>query len=378
MRFLLATLAVLAVSGFLLNTCVDPWRVAPAPWTSDALDEYRTIDNAWNRTAKAGLLRSGDWDAAIFGSSRVDIAFDPGHPMFDGLRCVNLGLNAANLVENHRIFDRFMSTSRPRLVVFAVDPGDLTTAPWKMNPTDFALSPLDPSAPAIERECRYRFGVSTLRASVEVLGRAMGKKPGSHTAAGFRRDSPVPEDTRSLIAGLYSATTVRLVRDRDRVAGVDPVKRSLLEDVVRQCQARGVRLVLMLTPNHVLFQASPQVLGGVDPFFSRDREELARHAGEGVEVWDFLDVHPINAEALPAGRGHFEWWIDSFHATPRLGGLVLDRIGGAAGDYGVMLAPAVVAGRVGEIGTGIEAWRDGRPEDFDFLVECLSRYSGGE
>ncbi|MCU0796659.1 MAG: hypothetical protein MUF31_12090 [Akkermansiaceae bacterium] len=375
MKFLLGVVAGLVVIGFLLNTWVNPWRVTPMPWSSAKLDEFRTIDNAWNRTAKAGLLRSGDWDAAIFGSSRVDIAFDPEHPLFDGMRCVNLGLNAANLVENQRIFDEFMKVSKPRLVVFAIDPGDLTTEPWKSNPTDFSLSPLDPSAAPVERECRYRFGVSTLKASIETLGRAFRKEPGSHTVRGFRRESPFPEDTRGLISGLYSATTVRLVRDRDRCGGVDMEKRRLLEDVVRQCRERGVSLVLLLTPNHALFQASPGVMGGSDPYFAWDREELARHAGPGVEVWDFLDGHEISTEAMPEGQGHFEWWIDTFHATPRLGSLVLDRIAGRPGDFGVKLQPSGVAERVREVERELSAWREARAADHRFLEEALLRYT---
>ena len=375
MKFLLSLLVLLALGGFFLNTWVNPWRVTPMPWTSKELDTCRTIESTWNRTAKAGLMISGEWDAAIFGSSRVDIALDPEHPLFAGKRCVNLGLNAANLVENHRIFDAFMQSCRPSLVVFAIDPGDLTTEPWKSNPTDFSLSPLDPLASRVERECRYRFGVSTLRASLETLGRAVRKQQGSHTARGFRRESPFPEDTRALVAGLYSATTVRLVRDREKAGGVDPVKRKLLEEVVGQCRARGVRLVLLLTPNHGLFQASPMVLGGWDPFFVEDRKELARHAGPGVEVWDFLDFHPINAEPLPEGKGQFEWWIDTFHATPRLGVLVLDRVAGEEGNYGVRLEPGKVEERVAGVQKGFGVWRQEQPADVRFLEECLRRYS---
>jgi hypothetical protein len=180
-----------------------------------------------------------------------------------------------------------------------------------------------------------------------------------------------------LIAGLYSATTVRLMRDREKAGGINPVKRKMLENVVEQCRARGVRLVLLLTPNHVLFQASPMVLGGMDPFFARDRQELARHASPGVEVWDFLDFHPINAEPLPEGKGHFEWWIDTFHATPRLGALVLDRVAGAEGDYGVRLEPGRVGERVAGVEKGYEVWRQERAADVRFLEECLRRYSAG-
>lgn len=376
-RFLLILVGGTLLAGYLLNTTVNPWRVTPAPWSAESLEPYRAIENAWNRTAKAGLVRSADWDAAIFGSSRADIAFDPRHPLFDGMRCVNLGLNAANLVENQAAFDDFMDHEPARLVVFAIDAGDLTTPPAGRNLTDFALSPFDRGADPVERTLRHHFGISTLAASIGTLGRAIRGSPADHTPQGFRRDAAFPPNQRQLIAGLYLATTSRMIEGRIRHDQLDPVKLGLLDAIVERCRASGTRLVLLLTPNHALFQLAPPALDDPDPYYSRDRAALAARVGGGVEFWDFLDAHPLNAEPLPpVGQpsAHFENWIDLFHATSTLGDRMLDRIHGQPGDYGVRLTPERVETRVREVREGLGRHAASHPEDVAFLHRSLDRY----
>lgn len=376
-RFLLVLLGATLVAGYVLNTSVNPWRVTPTAWSVDSLEPYRAIENAWNRTSKAGLMRSGDWDAAIFGSSRVDIALDPNHRLFAGRRCVNLGLNAAGLAENHAAFDYFMDHETPQLVVLAIDAGDLTTPLPGLNPTDFPVSPLDPTGDPFERELRYHFGISTMAASGATLGRALRQSPADHSPQGFRHTAPFPPNQRQLIAGLYLATTSRLIQNRREHNRINPDKLALLDSIISRCRDSGTRLILLLTPNHALFQLAPLALGDPDPYFSRDRAALAERAGQGVEVWDFLDAHPLNAEPLPPSdspSAHFEHWIDLFHATATIGNLMLDRLAGQAGDYGVRLTPGQVDSRVAQVRAGLARYATTHPGDHDFLHHSLDRY----
>ncbi len=366
------------VLGLALNTWVNPLRVTPTPWSAEELEPYRAIEQRWNRTAKAGLAKSGDWQVGLFGSSRVDIALDPEHPSFGDRRVVNLGLNAALILENRAIFDYFLDhQAEVETVIFALDPGDLSSPPPPRNLTDFALSPLEPGADPVERELRYLAGGSTLAASAATLARASRDEPAEHTPEGFRRHAPFPDNQRALIASLYLSTTYRVAKGRIDLDGVSEPKLAALDAIIERCRQRGIELILLLTPNHVLFQLAFPELGSPDPWFEGERRLLAERAGDGVVVWDFLDAHPLNADPLPpAGSpGHMEHWIDLFHATPEVGAAMLERIHGGAGDFGVRLGtPEAATARAAEVEAQLEDHAARHPDDLEFLRRSLEAF----
>lgn len=375
--FLLVLVFGTAAAGYALNTWVNPWRVTTTAWSSESFDAFRAIDNEWNRTAKTGLAASGDWKAAMFGSSRVDIGLDPEHPIFEGKPCANLGLNAASITESYELFRYFMDRHDPGLIILAIDPGDLTTPASYKNFTDFSLSPLNDDADPIERELRYHQGISTLGASVGTIQRRLKDEPAEHTPQGFRRSTPFPDNQRRLIAGLYLATTVRMVKGRTRYGQLDPTKLELLDDMIARCKEKDCRLVIIITPNHGLFQLSYAELDDPDPIFEADRRALAERAGGHVEVWDFLDAHPISTEPLPPATppgAHLRYWIDLFHATPEVGSMMLDRIHGKPGDFGTPLSPDRMDQRLQDVKEGLERYRKTRPEDVAFLKKSLETY----
>jgi len=384
-KFFLVLLASIVVAGFAFNTTVNPWRVTPMPWSLDRLDPYRPIDSTWNRTAKAGLVLSGTWGAAMFGSSRVDIALDPTHPAFDGLHCVNLGLNAGSMVENHAMFRYYIERENPRLVVLAIDPGDLTTPLPKVSLTDFALSPLDPKANPLERELRYHGGISTLAASFATVGRAIMDKPSDHTSQGFRREAVFPDNQRFLISSLYVSTIYRLAQSRIENRGLSEEKMKLLREIVTTCREKDARVVIFFTPNHALYQIAFRELGDPDCYFEKDRmalAELAAHANDDnssaapVEVWDFMDGHPLNVPPLPpAGEkgSHLPNWIDLFHSTPVIGKEMLDRLTGA-GTYGERLTPEGVPARIEKVRAQLDDYASRYPDDVAFLRQSLAKF----
>ncbi|WP_193211584.1 hypothetical protein [Luteolibacter marinus] len=383
--FFLLLLLGAAFGGVWFNTWVNPWRVTPAPWTSRALEPYRAIDKDWSRTAKAGLARSAAWDAAMFGSSRVDIGLDPAHPAFDGMRCVNLGLNAGLLDQNHAIFRYFIEAQSPKLVVLAIDASDLTTPLPRQNPTDFSFSPLATGGDPIERALLYRAGISTLAASSATVSRAIRHQPADHTPRGFRRDTPFPDDQRRLISSLYLSTTVQMARNHIRHGDLTPAKVAMVEEIVTTCQERGIRLVIFFTPNHALFQLAFREMEDPDPYFEKDRRALAEIAARAnatrpdappVEVWDFLDGHPLNSPPLPPADekgAHLDGWIDLFHATPAIGNRMLDRLSGS-GDYGVMLTPDNIGPRIAAVRGQLEDYARRHPDDLAFLRAALAKF----
>jgi hypothetical protein len=362
-----------------VNTWVNPWRVTPMPWTSAKFEEYRGIDQSANRTSKAGLARSGQWDAAIFGSSRANIGFNPEDPAWGNLHAVNLGLYAGNIDENEAMFDYFMATQSPKLVVFLVDAGDLTKPDPTSDTADFATSPLVSDGRPLERELRYHVGITALSASLQTWKRELNHQPEAHSPRGYRRT--LPHQDSAQMASLYLIPLLKTAAERAQLDGINPGKLQRLRDIIATCRAKNTRLVFVLPPNHVTYQLAFPELKNPDPYFTRDRGALAEvvaaanhqdPAATPVELWDFLDAHPLNAPALPLAKGaQMENWVDLFHFKPAIGAEIMRRIQGAAGDYGVRLTPENIDARLEQVTQGLTSWGDTHPDDLTFLRKSL-------
>ena len=391
--YFLVLLGTATLGALGLTSWVNPWRVTPAPWSGEGFEPYRDIERDWNTTCKAGLVRSGRWDAALFGSSRTDIALDPLHPAFRGMRCVNLGLNAAGIGENHAIFSYFMEHESPKLVVFCIDPGDLSTPERKQFKGDFTLSPLDPGADPVERELRYRAGVTALAGCGTVVSRRLRGQLAEHTPQGFRREAEFPKHQRKLIRSLYLPVTYRYALKHKRTDALNPRKLALVDDIIRRCREMGTRLVFFIPPNQALFMLTFRELGDPDPYFARDRRALAKRIAAAnasappgappVELWDFLDAHPLNCQPLPPANdpgAHMPDWLDLYHSDHRIGNLMLDRLlpdhaSPSTPPYGTRLAPELVDSRVAEIAKGLDAYARTHPGDIAYLREALAKFA---
>ena len=184
-NFLVIGGALLACIVFAVaNTAVDPWRVTPVPWRAENLEPYRDIAGQI-RTGKAGLVRSGTWDVGLFGSSRVDNAWNPDAAGWKGKRVVNLGASGGFIYETVGIARYFLARQKPELLVIGIDPGDLGNANDTRPKSDYYNSPFS-GTDTFNRELRYVAGLSTFEASLEVLDRAVRNAPGEYTPHGLR------------------------------------------------------------------------------------------------------------------------------------------------------------------------------------------------
>jgi len=348
---------ILATSAAaVVNVRVDPWRVVDSRWADPALDPYRDI-SSHTRTGKAGLVRHrDDWKVGIFGSSRVLSSLDPRSPAFDDRPAVNLGMPGAFLHENLAMAGYFLDQCQPELLLFGVDPGDLAS-PLDTRPMgDFAASPLNPHN-ALDRELRYRVGLSTLEASLETLQHQARGTTAEYDARGLR--------VRRRAASLGSEAQIAFIRNRfiddARVARpperLEPDKLDGLLRLMTRCRRSGVRLVLFLHAQHALLHADPSHPERLP--FELDRRTLvdllARARvevpdGAPIELWDFHTYHPINTERVRPleGRPHeLVHWRDLEHFTAEVGEAMLARMLGDPAppdlaDYGAPLEPATL------------------------------------
>lgn len=343
------------VASILINLVVNPWRVTPTPLSSDAFDPYRDIDSQI-RTAKCGFIRSApSIGVALIGSSRVTNSLDPKNPNWGRDDVYNLGGNASYIYENEAFFRYLIEEQSPELVIIGIDPGDLSSDFDTRIIFDFKGSPLGPEKDRIDREVRYLVGVSTLEASFETINRRLSDELPQYDDRGLRRHRPKRQiDQRVFLAAAIKGESQF---EAPQSAGEDtplrPDKQKLLEGIVETCLQRGVRLVLLIHPQHALSHTR----SGEAPMlpFERERREITqlvdkinRESPDAVpaEVWDFGDYHPINCEPLPTEKGdRMEHWDDFNHYAVEVGDLMLARIMGwpiemeGGEDYGLKLKP---------------------------------------
>lgn len=369
---LVVTAAAATVIAAVVNTRVDPFRVVGAPWASEAIDPYRDI-SASTRTGKAGLILSRkDWEVGIFGSSRVISSLDPDAAAWKGRKVVNLGMPGAFLYENLAMAEYFLKhQTQAELLVFGVDPGDLTSSIDTHSIADFAASPLNPAG-ALDRELRYVFGISTLKTSYESLVLKWKNTPAEYNPRGFR-DRPGRAGGGGAAApgeGQLKFIKNRFIDDA-RVqpkpgdgTKVHPAKAKQLEALMEHCRRRGVRLVLFMHPNHVLLQARSSDLGNAEVPFEVERRALVEMTARvnsmeaeqaQVELWDFYSYHPYNRERVRPLEGEpsaLLHWRDLEHFTKDVGeGMLSIMMGWPVANpdlrgYGEKLTPENVEPRI--------------------------------
>ena len=330
-NFLVIGGALLACIVFAVaNTVIDPFRVTPVSWRAKDLEPYRDISSQI-RTGKAGLIRSGDWDIGLFGSSRVDNAWNPDASAWKGKRVVNLGASGGFIYETVGIARYFLAHEKPELLVIGIDPGDLGNANDTRPKSDYYSSPFA-GTDTLNREIRYVVGLSTFESSMEVLKRAGDRKPGEYTPHGLRLR---PEVAKSRAQMKFIRDQLRGERE-DSSGGVDQDKAELLREFLKECAGGSFRVVLIVHPVHALMHANSKDLENPPAPFEDIRrfllgltEEMnALRPGGFVSYHDYCNFHPVNCEVLPAdkqGLERMKHWNDLGHYDVELGESVLGQ-----------------------------------------------------
>ena len=353
--WLIAIVALTSLLAFALNTRVNPWRVTPFPWSDEALDDYRDVSSQI-RTAKAGMVRSAPGlGAAFFGSSRVANALDPADPRWQRDEVLNLGCSGGFLYESIAMCRYAMEQQPLELAILAIDPGDLGSELDTRPMGDFHASPLAGGSNP-DRELRYLIGISTVEESLQTLKRASREQLPQYNPLGLRvrsRKAPGRPQIDFIRDQISGEAEFGLFSTGRGDSPVNADKAARLEELLREARRREVRMLVYLHPTHALRHLRADDLADPPVLFENERRALLGIVtranddrsldGPPVELWDFLDAHPLNGDPLPRGEATMAHWTDLDHYTPEIGGLIQARMLGwpvavAGGeDYGVRL-----------------------------------------
>ncbi len=317
----------------LANSTVNPWRITPVPWQMAKFDPYRG-DSEHLRTTKAGILRSGEWKIAMVGSSRVANAFDPDLPAWGRSDVVNLGCNAAFLNETTAVARYFIAHEPAELLIFGIDPGDLTSPVDTRPRFDFETSPFSPES-GMDNELRYLFGLSTLeQGTLVTLSNTKQHQRAEYGPKGMRQiPKALKISQREFIQFRITAPDELETADSagpDRPLNTEKLRR--LREMLVNCREHGCRVILFLHSNHALMHAEAAHIGsGIVPF-AKERRLLMdlvsefSSPGPQITLWDFCNYHPLNCEPLPPANpkdARMRNWNDLGHFTPEVGAQML-------------------------------------------------------
>jgi len=373
-----------------VNTWVNPIWVTPTPWTDEGFAPYRQIYRQ-QRTAKAGLVRSQKWNAAFFGSSRIDLAMDPKNPNWGSKKVVNLAVSAGTLPETAPIIRYALEHTPLELIVAGVDISDLTTAHSAWRSTGFLESPFNPKGERFEREIRYVVGFSSFKTSFSTIrNRLTGRLP-EYTPEGHRLRRRNPRDVAKVIATAAIAHALRTIRRRHHLAP-NKWKVSLLRQALRDAKEHHARMVVVIPPSHAAYLGVYHLENDPDPAFRLDRQIMTRLVEEAnkafpeaptAEIWDFNDFHPLNCEPVPSPGRQMKWWFDGTHARKALGDIMLARImgwplEGVGADYGFKLSSSNLDERIAGINAGYLRFKREHSELWKWMVRAVDSYKDGK
>lgn len=392
-RLLTGGAVVLAIS-FLLNTWVNPLWVSPAPWSDPDFADYKPI-HKHPRTGKAGLTLSGDLEAIVVGSSRLDIAVDPSHPLWKGRKASNLSLRGGNLTEFAPLVRYALERNPVRTLILGVDHYDLTSPIDIPNAPAFAQSPLAETDNELERTIRNHIGGSTTEMSIKALNYRARGRLASYNRFGQWIHSLDGRPFRAIYLTDSLPQAVQWIEGYRRDPSINPEKISALRSILRDCSERDVEVTILIPPNHATYLSNFFDDADSPGIFATNRnavhEVVVRHQAEHPEarpiaIWDFCDFHPINCEPLPpeGAREKMEHWIDGTHATAGVGALMLHcALGdgpvvpeGTREPYGTRIDARSLDATQAALERGFERYRREHPEDLAWARKKLRELTG--
>ena len=323
----------------ILSLTVNPWRINDTPLSIDALDASREISSTV-RVGKAALANRGDWDVVILGSSRIEIAFDPTHPVFSGKQTANLAMSAANIMENVPAGDYIMNRNpKIKTMIFGIDAGDLHNNHDSRPLTRFYESPFADNNRSIERLIDQNIGGRTFLDSIATIKRHINKTSPIRNPLGLWLEPTNPSNIRN-----YVESSFRLRQDRMDTAwdpqslSLNDYKVDLLAGFIDRVRAANIHMLIVIPPQHALKQIHPSDNIPNSMLWEKDLMTLTEickkanqrpSSGPPVELWSFLTFNEYTTRPMPsqdATNRRMDGWFDLGHCHTEFGDLALNTL----------------------------------------------------
>lgn len=287
-----------------------------------------------NRIYCASAIMREKYDVVIFGTSTIR-RLDESHPAFKSDSAFKLMTMGANFYEIHQIFE--FTRSRQKLSAALISLDFYAFSNYKTVSGDFADSYFSGKNP-YQIKFNYLFSYTILSESVKTVidsYRDARKSPGSAKLPEQATPKPALDQRENFNMILAQSFMVHPDEYAAYRYGEDRIL--LLQKIMEECRADGIRLHLYVSPIHARQLAAIHALG-LWPSYERWLRDLAKISEQNnrahpdqpaIEMWDFTGYNAVTTEEIPPLGNtalQMKWWGDSVHFGKDLGDIIIDTV----------------------------------------------------
>jgi hypothetical protein len=367
-RFFIA-FSCLAVLVTALNFLVDPYDAFGAI-SLEGLNKNKYYDS--DRIGKSIRLSRDQFEVAIVGTSRVQIAIDPRADELSGLSAFNAAMVETNLQELAKVWSFILQhQTRLKLLIFGVD--FLTFSDKRGLARQFSESLYAENSSQIAAYLRVLYSPQSVMRSLSTIVKNVRSEP-PIVWAGHRSKRLVEVNHRRLFEEILSSNFF-VNRETYACFGLDRARIKLFEQMLRDAAERQVKVYAFVPPLHAWQHVAMKMLGLDSVYREWVRELLAvsekvrTETGGDIELWDFGGFNEITTEPIPEDTtGEMQHYWESSHYKARTGSLILERMlrrQERAAGFGVLLSSSTIGGQLAQMELDLQRYYDGFPEEID-------------
>lgn len=353
LRWMLTSTFIIIAAVGAFNVAIDPLGVFGSPRITgvNALKPHLDHHRELSRYQGARRLCA---DTGIFGNSRAEIGFDPENMAITarGLSAFNHAIPGTGAGTTYRQLIWLKSANcLPKTIFLGVEFFDF------LGGSEAQSLPKQETELPPQRDSRFFaesvFSTSGLRDSLNTLLLQRSRYPATSTERGFNPlFNYTPEVEQSGHYVLFRQRAEENARNWHRKPlRIQPINGGISDDEAQinailsvATQEGGITYVIFY-PYHAQIRMMIERLGMGELFAEWKRlivaiAERNTQRGGKVEVWDFSGVSPETLEAIPAKgdrQTHLKHYWEAGHFKKELGDLVIDRLLGKNGDFGIKL-----------------------------------------
>ena len=347
-----------------LNIMIDP-KGYFFLFNQKSLNSFKPFSNG-NRVQKSLLLKNGNFDALIAGTSRAEMGIDPKHPKLNKYKTFNVGLIASNIFETHKVLQFAQKHQDIKLLIWGIDLFSFNANVDTQQ--DYNLSLFADEDNIYRIYLGYLLSFKTLKTSFKTfkLNFSRNTVMSYIRADGFRATSAkhkVP------VRHIFRRTIRSDFIDNDSTYSgfsYDDLRLFLMRETLDRYSKKETQIVLFISPVHAWQLELIDQLGLFDHYerMKRDLVKMvvlfnAEHkSATQIKLWDFGTYHPVSTEKIPPeddSETQLNWFWESSHYKKELGDRILSLIleepakTRTTPEFGVLLSPENIDREIAEL-----------------------------